>query len=112
MSFLLERGILHAKDGKLQFDAGAVAAAPPASVQSILNARVDRLAPKDRTLLQAASVIGKRFSRICWLSLSARQELMGGSRLCRRSISSVSMIGRAIMYLNTLWSGTRSTKAS
>jgi tetratricopeptide (TPR) repeat protein len=38
-----------------------VAAALPASVQSILNARVDRLAPKDRTLSQAASVIGRRF---------------------------------------------------
>jgi tetratricopeptide (TPR) repeat protein len=61
VSFLSERGILHSKDGKLEFDAGAVAAALPASVQSILNARVDRLAPKDRTLLQAASVIGRRF---------------------------------------------------
>jgi predicted ATPase len=38
-----------------------VAAALPASVQGVLNARVDRLAPKDRTLLQAASVIGRRF---------------------------------------------------
>ena len=61
VSFLSERGILHTKDGKLEFDAGAVAAALPASVQSILSARVDRLAPKDRTLLQAASVIGRRF---------------------------------------------------
>ena len=33
----------------------------PASVQSLLTARVDRLAPKDLTLLQAASVIGRRF---------------------------------------------------
>jgi class 3 adenylate cyclase len=61
VSFLSEQGILHAKDGKLQFDAGAVAAALPASVQNVLNARVDRLAANDRTLLQAASVIGKRF---------------------------------------------------
>jgi len=30
-------------------------------VQSLLSARVDRLAPKDRALLQAASVIGRRF---------------------------------------------------
>jgi class 3 adenylate cyclase/tetratricopeptide (TPR) repeat protein len=60
-SFLLERGILHTKDAKLEFDAGAVAAALPVGVQGVLNARVDRLAPKDRTLLQAASVIGRRF---------------------------------------------------
>ena len=61
VSFLTERELLHAKDGKLEFDPGAVAAALPASVQSILNARVDRLSPKDRALLQAASVIGRRF---------------------------------------------------
>jgi hypothetical protein len=30
-------------------------------VQSLLTARVDRLAPKDRALLQAASVIGRQF---------------------------------------------------
>ena len=52
---------MHAKGGKLEFEPGAVAAALPASVQGVLNARVDRLAPKDRTLLQAASVIGRRF---------------------------------------------------
>jgi predicted ATPase len=34
VSFLSERGILHTKDGKLEFDAGALAAALPASVQS------------------------------------------------------------------------------
>jgi hypothetical protein len=38
-----------------------VAAALPASVQSILNARVDRRSPKEQALLQAASVIGRRF---------------------------------------------------
>ena len=45
----------------MEFDPGAVAAALPASVQSLLTARVDRLSPKDRALLQAASVIGRRF---------------------------------------------------
>ena len=45
----------------MDFDASAVATALPASVQSLLTARVDRLAPNDRALLQAASVIGRRF---------------------------------------------------
>src|SRR6202040_2043155 len=45
VSFLTERELLHAKGGKLEFDPSAVAAALPASVQSILNARVDRLSP-------------------------------------------------------------------
>ena len=48
-------------EDRLEFDPSAVAAALPVSVQSILNARVDRLSPKDRALLQAASVIGRRF---------------------------------------------------
>jgi class 3 adenylate cyclase len=61
VSFLTEQGMFHAKGGKLEFDPSVVAAAMPASVQSVLIARVDRLSPKDRELLQAASVIGRRF---------------------------------------------------
>ena len=61
LSFLTERGMLRAEGGKVEFDAGAVGAALPASVQSLLTARVDRLAPQDRALLQAAAVIGRRF---------------------------------------------------
>ena len=61
LSFLTERGALRIAAGKVEFDAGVVAAALPASVHSLLTARVDRLAPKDRRLLQAAAVIGRRF---------------------------------------------------
>jgi class 3 adenylate cyclase/tetratricopeptide (TPR) repeat protein len=61
LSYLTERGILRIVENALEFDASAVASALPASVQSLLAARVDRLAPKDRALLQAASVIGRRF---------------------------------------------------
>ena len=61
MSFLTERGVLRAGERKVEFDADAVATALPVSVQSLLTARVDRLALQDRTLLQAAAVIGRRF---------------------------------------------------
>ena len=54
ITFLTERGILRAAAGKLEFEVSAVATALPASVQGVLTARVDRLAPKDRALLQAA----------------------------------------------------------
>jgi predicted ATPase len=57
VSFLSERGIVHTTTGKLDFDATAL----PASVQSILTARVDRLTSRDRAVLQAASVIGRHF---------------------------------------------------
>jgi tetratricopeptide (TPR) repeat protein len=61
VSFLTERRVLRIAAGRLDFDTSAVAAALPASVQSLLTARVDSLAAEDRTLLQAASVIGRRF---------------------------------------------------
>jgi predicted ATPase len=61
ITFLTERSILRTVAGKLEYDGNAVAAALPASVQGVLTARVDRLAPKDRALLQAASVIGRQF---------------------------------------------------
>jgi class 3 adenylate cyclase len=58
VSHLTEQGIIRTT---VAFDESAVAAALPASIQSLLTARVDRLAPKDRALLQAASVIGRSF---------------------------------------------------
>jgi tetratricopeptide (TPR) repeat protein len=63
VSFLTERGVLRSTGGKVDFDSNAVAVALPASLQGLLTARVDRLAPQDRTILQAASVIGRRFDR-------------------------------------------------
>jgi hypothetical protein len=58
VSYLTERGILRST---VEFDESALAVALPLSVQSLLTARVDRLALKDRSLLQAASVIGRQF---------------------------------------------------
>jgi class 3 adenylate cyclase len=59
--FLTEQGALRAVGRAMEFDAAKVAAALPASVQSLLTARVDLLAPQERALLQAAAVIGRRF---------------------------------------------------
>jgi class 3 adenylate cyclase len=60
-TFLAERGVVHVSSGTIDFDAAAAAEALPSSVQSLLTARVDRLTPERRALLQAASVIGRRF---------------------------------------------------
>jgi predicted ATPase/class 3 adenylate cyclase len=64
VSYLTERGIIRAVAGELEFDASVASVPLPASVQSLLAARVDRLAPKDRSLLQAASVIGRQFDPV------------------------------------------------
>ena len=60
-SFLLERDVIRRSPSGLVYDEHAVAAAMPASIQLLLTARVDQLAPNDRKLLQVASVIGRRF---------------------------------------------------
>jgi class 3 adenylate cyclase len=49
-SFLLERGIVRQSSGRLEYDENAVAAAMPASVQSLLTARVDQLAARRSSL--------------------------------------------------------------
>lgn len=59
--YLTERGAVRHTATGLTCDAGMVAAALPASVQLLLTARVDRLPPEDRKLLQIASIIGRRF---------------------------------------------------
>jgi class 3 adenylate cyclase len=60
-SYLIERGTVRRTPSGLGYDAGTVAAALPASVELLLTARVDRLSPEDRSLLQIAAVIGRRF---------------------------------------------------
>jgi hypothetical protein len=61
VSFLTERGMVRTIENKLDFAASAIDAVLPASIQSLLTARIDRLPAGDRALLQAAAVIGRRF---------------------------------------------------
>jgi tetratricopeptide (TPR) repeat protein len=75
VSFLTERAIVRTTAGELDFDASMVATALPASVQSLLTARVDRLAPEDRTLLQAASVIGRQFETQLLASIIGKTDI-------------------------------------
>lgn len=60
-SFVVERGIVRRAGTGLEFDPTAVGAALPESVQTLLASRIDGLAPADRSLLQTAAVIGRRF---------------------------------------------------
>jgi predicted ATPase len=63
---LSETGFLEGEAGAFRLVKGsvdvAVAAIPP-SVQSVLAARIDRLSPQGKRLLQFAAVIGKDFSK-------------------------------------------------
>ncbi len=77
-TFLVERGAVHHAASGIKYDAAAVAAALPGSIQSTLTARVDRLAPEDRALLQAAAVIGRRFAPDLLAAVSDLHEIGDG----------------------------------
>lgn len=57
---LREVGILTVRDGKTILDRDLTNIEIPASVQDVLAARIDRLAPMLKNLLQTAAVIGRR----------------------------------------------------
>src|SRR5207249_2808211 len=56
---LVETGVLAGERGALRLAKPVVSVEIPATVQSVLGARIDRLPPGDKRLLQAAAVIGK-----------------------------------------------------
>lgn len=56
---MLETGVLEGERGAYRVAKSLDSIQVPASVQAVLSARIDRLAPDDKRLLQAASVIGK-----------------------------------------------------
>jgi len=59
---LIESGALVGARGNYCLAAPLTAIALPVTVQSVLAARIDRLGPEDKRLLQSASVIGKDFA--------------------------------------------------
>jgi tetratricopeptide (TPR) repeat protein len=56
---LVESGVLAGQRGSYRVARPFESAQVPATVQAVLAARIDRLAPEDKHLLQAAAVIGK-----------------------------------------------------
>ena len=59
---LVEAGSLVGERGAYRLAAPVTGATVPSSVQAVLAARIDRLAPRDKAVLQAAAVIGKEFA--------------------------------------------------
>jgi tetratricopeptide (TPR) repeat protein len=59
---LIESGALVGERGDYRLVAALTAIALPVTVQSVLAARIDRLGPEDKRLLQSASVVGKDFA--------------------------------------------------
>jgi len=62
VSYLSDRKAVQHVDGAVEFDPAKAEEWLPASVQSMVVGRVDRLSAKHKALLQAASVVGRRFT--------------------------------------------------
>ena len=60
-NYLVEQRIVHKAPSGLTYDVASVTTALPGTLRSLLTASIDRLPPADRSLLQVASVIGRRF---------------------------------------------------
>src|SRR5207245_11137367 len=71
---LVETGALSGEPGTYRLVTAMQVAQVPATVQAILAARIDRLPPEDKTLLQTASVIGKDFALALLRAITAVSE--------------------------------------
>ncbi len=75
---LVESGALVGERGAYRLATALPGVAAPASVQAVLAARIDRLAPEDKRLLQTAAVIGKDVPHGVLRAVIAQEA--GGSR--------------------------------
>ena len=111
VSFLLERSLIRREAGGIEFDAAALDWALPASVQSLLSARIDRLSQHDRALLQAAAVIGRRFDAEL-LRAVRRGRSRWPARHCRRARPLYIMIRSPAATSSSMrWCATHSLRA-
>src|SRR4029077_11585960 len=62
LSMLIDDGLLREQAGRWVFSGSADAVSIPGNVSSLLGARLDRLGPTERRVVESASVIGLEFS--------------------------------------------------
>jgi hypothetical protein len=74
-NYLVERGVVRKKPSGVEYDPAAIEPALPGSIQILLAARADQLSQADRYLLQAASVIGRRFSRDLLVAVTSAEDI-------------------------------------
>jgi class 3 adenylate cyclase/tetratricopeptide (TPR) repeat protein len=72
---LIETGVLIGEPGAYRATRGHTSIPVPATVQAVLAARIDRLPPAEKSLLQAAAVIGKRVPFTILEAVAAEPEL-------------------------------------
>jgi class 3 adenylate cyclase/tetratricopeptide (TPR) repeat protein len=75
LAMLIDAGLLEQRNGGWEAVGDVAEITPPPTIQALLAARLDRLAPEERAVLERAAVIGKLFSREALAGLGAEDEL-------------------------------------
>lgn len=117
LSLLLQQGSLQIEGGKVIFAANLGEIGLPVGVQNLLTARIDRLQPDDRALLQAAAVIGRRFDPGLLAMIGSRPEETGSAlqrlqdrELVSREVDSSDYAFRHVLLRDTVYQGLLSTR--
>jgi len=98
---LVESGALKGERGAYRLVQLVDQTEVPASVQAVLAARIDRLAPRDKAVLQAAAVIGKEFTE----PVLAKAVELGASELeeSLRSLCAAEFVYEQELYPEALY---------
>lgn len=91
LSMLIDEGLLHEQAGHWVLSVAAEAVPVPGNVSSLLGARLDRLGPAERGVVEAASVIGLDFSADAVSALAAEGDAWTDlepplAALCRKQL--------------------------
>ena len=75
LAMLVDADLLEQRNGHWEAVGDIGRISPPPTIHALLAARLDRLAPEERAVLERAAVIGKLFSREALAGLGAEDEL-------------------------------------
>ncbi|MGH3233868.1 MAG: AAA family ATPase, partial [Streptosporangiaceae bacterium] len=95
LSMLIDDGLLREQAGRWVFSGAAEAVSVPGTVSSLLGARLDRLGPAERRVVESASVIGLEFSTSALLALAEGGEARTDLEPALAALCSKQLIRRA-----------------
>ena len=96
VSSLAERGVLEGRPGVFRLAHPGIEIEVPATVQAVLSARIDRLADREKLVLQNAAVVGREFPRRLLGEVVAMPEAELDSAL--RELTDAELVFEAELY--------------
>ena len=99
LTFLLDTGALRVEGGQVHYDGSVSEDEIPSSIRALFDARIDRLSPGPRGLLQAAAVIGRRFDPVLLSQVMQRPERIGDDLRRLESQDFVMRVSQSSDYL-------------